>query len=73
MTNNDISTVSGVISAPCRHMVGNGTDVGIGFDGDNGTLLIGATLTDLPSTTIGDQGIPFYLGGVKYYLPIISS
>lgn len=68
----DISTVSSTKDASCRFMIGNGASGGFGIDMDNGSLVAGVTLTAPSETTTMSTGIPIYIGGTKYIIPLMQ-
>ena len=71
----DMSTVTSTLTtAPSRWMVSNGTATGgFGVDMDNGSLVMGVNLQTMNSTTLNSQGIPVYINGALFYIPLIPS
>mgnify|MGYP001329746327 CR=1 FL=1 len=68
----DITTVSSPKDASCRFMVSNGASGGFGVDMDNGSLVAGVTLTAPSATATLTTGIPMYIDGTKYIIPLMQ-
>lgn len=71
----NIDSVSGILTARSKWMVGNGKDSAgaLGMDFDNGHLLLGATLANITVNGAAAKGVPVRVNGVLYYLQLIPA